>query len=97
MEFARLSLGGEMVPVDYPVSSAPNRRGGHDDRNKHGDQFANTTFLTLTESLLSDDGPDDEHFEDLDRTSDAPPEVVKRVPTFAFAEIDVPELPTSVR
>lgn len=91
LEFTRLSLGGEIAAADRPVTSPPSRRRGHDD------QHANTTFLTLTESLLSNEVPDHEAFEDLDETTDAPPEVAKRVPTFAFAEIDVPELPTSVR
>ena len=70
--------------------------GGEDPKPEDGQQgqhATDATFVSLTESLALSNAP-------LLQASpgiDAQPPKEPRRPAFAFAEIDVPELPTSVR
>ena len=82
LEFARRSFGGE--PIDVPIDLG-GISGSSDE-----------LFLSLTAAEFA------QGHSPADETTDSPSEaefveLPPRRPTFAFAEIDVPELPTSVR
>ena len=81
LEFARRSFGGE--PIDTPI--------GHGTSGS-----SDELFFSLTDAEFSQNhSPTGEI---VDSPCDVDPvESPPRRPTFAFAEIDVPELPTSVR